>query len=192
MALIAIIVALLPIQAQLWTADHAKSHPATFLSGIATGILVHELGHVTVASAKGYHVDMNNLTIVYPGAVMSDADHLQVASAGFQAQWLLSEAVLDSHELQHTPTKLNDFAAGLVCSHLATTAAYLLVLKNQPGNDITGISEGSGLSRDSIALFVAIPAALDYWRLTGHNVPKWVPALSATSKGLGISASWTF
>lgn len=176
----------------VWGFSDIHTHPTSFFAGFAAGILFHELGHITVASVKGYQVGVDNFTIVYPHAMMTRADSLQVSSAGFQAQWLLSEVVLQSHELAKDHRKFTNAEAGLVCSHLTITAAYLLILKNQPKGDITGISQATGLSRDTITVMVCIPAALDYWRLTGHHVPRWVPALSATSKGLEIAAVWHF
>lgn len=179
-----------PSWGQLWSVAQVKDHPGQFTTGVASGILAHELGHVLVASAKGYDVGLDGLTIVYPNARMADNDALQVSSAGLQTQWLVSEAVLRPHESAHTP--LNNTEAGLVCAHLGITAAYLLALKDYPHNDASAIAEASGLSTDQVLLLITVPAALDYWRLTGRNVPAWVPVISTSIKGIGISATWTF
>lgn len=169
----------------------ATARPGPLVAGLATGVLVHELGHATVALSKGYAVSVDHLSVVYPGATMPPSDHLQVASAGFQAQWLLAEAVLRAHE-RPGAAPLTSYQAGLVCSHLAITAAYLLVLKNQPTSDIVGIASATGLSRDQVLAAVALPALLDAWRLTGRRVPPWVPRLSASLKGAAVAAVWTY
>ena len=180
----------MPACAEDWSFSDVKEHPRSFITGLAAGVLFHEMGHVAVATAKGYDVGLDKLTIVYPHANMSKSDHLEVASAGFQAQWLMSEAVLRSQERSRGKHKLTNTEAGLVCAHLLITTAYLTVLKDHAGGDVVGISESSGLSHDKVAALIAIPAALDYWRLTGHHVPTWVPMLSVTAKGIGIGKIW--
>jgi len=41
-------------------------------------------------------------------------------------------------------------------------------------------------------LAIAIPAALDAWRLFGDDVPEWVPNLSVMGKGLAMAWIWTY
>jgi len=176
-----------------WDGAEVRSHPATFLSGVAAGILVHETGHVAVAAAHGIGVGLHNLSIIYPGARMTDREHLRIASAGIQAQWLLSEALLRGYERQkEKEPSLGAFKTGLVVSHLATTAAYLTVLKDNAEGDLLGMSDASGLSTDQLAALVAIPAALDAWRLFGEDVPSWMPDVSLGFKGAAITVVWTF
>ena len=62
-----------------------------FLGGVASGILLHELGHVVVASSQGYETRMDGLSLVYSPPLKSDRDKVRVATAGFQAQWIASE-----------------------------------------------------------------------------------------------------
>lgn len=178
--------------AQAWRPADVRNNPRRFCLGVVTGIGVHEVGHVLVATAKGYRVGLHGFSIVYPGAVMSDRDHRQVASAGYQTQWLLAETVLRCHEAEKTRRRMDPFRAGLVVSHLAVTTAYLTVLRTHPEGDLTGISQGSGLPTGTLAAYLALPAALDCWRLCGRDVPNWVPALSLGAKGAGMGMAWTF
>src|SRR5258706_474724 len=69
-----------------WSFDHARPEWGKFALGVVSGVAGHELGHYLVATAKGYKVRHDGLSIVYPGAKFTPADELQVASAGFQAQ----------------------------------------------------------------------------------------------------------
>lgn len=177
--------------AQAWDMQATRHHPGPFLAGMAAGVVAHEAGHALVATAKGFDVGVQGASIVYPDAVMSPSDHLQVASAGIQTQWLLSEYLLRRHEA-HPEEPLSQFTAGMVMSHVTITAAYLLVLKDQPTSDLRGIADETSLTTSELAALVAVPAALDYWRLTGKTVPRWVPAVSASMKGAGIVAAWTF
>jgi len=176
--------------AQAWDGAEVRSHPATFLSGVASGILVHEAAHTVVATAYGFDVRLHNLSIVYSGGPMSDSQHLRIASAGIESQWLLSECVLRGAEKKDEPLKA--FKAGLVVSELAVGAAYLTVLKDNDEGDLVGMAQATDLSTDQLALLVAIPAALDAWRLFGKDVPKWVPDVSLGYKGAAIAATWTF
>ncbi len=177
--------------AQAWDINETKSRPLPFLAGMLTGIVVHEIGHGIVATAEGYDIGVDGFSIVYPNARMTRSSHLEVASAGIQTQWLLSEAILRKYEARPA-AGLSQHHAGMVMSHIAITAAYLTFLNNHPDGDLIGIEEATGLSTDTLAALLILPAALDYWRLTGKDVPRWVPAVSAGYKGAGLAAIWTY
>ena len=190
--IITISLSCIAVSARPWRLADAVKHPVPFLAGMATGVGVHELGHITLASAEGYSVEVHHLAIMYAGKAMTPRDHAEIASAGYQAQWVLSEAVLRNHEDHHPTQPMPDFQAGMVMGHIAISAAYLTVLRNNPDGDLRGIHDATGLSTWSMALMLAVPAALDYWRLTGRNVPRWVPALSIGCKGAAMGAIWTY
>lgn len=175
-----------------WTFDDARSEWGKFALGFASGITGHELGHYVVATTKGYKVGHDGLSIVYPDAMFTASDHLQISSAGFQAQWLLAEFVFRDKSGKEIKSKPGSFGAGMVCAHLAITSAYLVYLKDHKQGDVVGMSQATGYSNDRIALALAIPAALDAWRLFGNQVPEWVPQLSLLGKGLGMAWIWTY
>ena len=175
-----------------WSFEDARTEWGRFTLGFASGIVAHELGHYVVATSKGYKVDHDGLAIVYPGAVFTDADQLQVASAGFQTQWLLTELVLRDRNGREKKEPPGNFGAGVVCAHLGITLAYLVSLKDHKQGDVVSMAEATGFSNNQIALALAVPAALDAWRLFGNQVPEWVPQLSLLSKGLGIAWVWTY
>jgi hypothetical protein len=178
--------------AEGWTLDDTGSRWEQFAFGFASGIVGHEAGHMLVATSKGYQVSHDGLSITYPGAKMSPASHLQLASAGFQTQWVLSELVLRDQNGREHKKPPSDFGAGVVSSYLGVSLAYLTFLKNQQTGDVYGMSNATGLSRDRIALMLAIPAVLDTWRLFGNDVPEWVPVVSVMSKGVGAAWIWTY
>ena len=178
--------------AEPWQFKQARNNPGSFLSGFLSGYAAHELGHIVVAESKGFDAEFDGVTLVYPQAEMSDTEHLQVASAGLQTQWLVSEAALQYRQEHHLSKFADSYNAGLVFSHLAITAAYLTALKDHADGDIEGMSDATGLSNDQLAGLIAIPAILDAWRLFGDKVPGWVPAVSLGSKAVGISAIWTY
>ncbi len=178
--------------ADSWEFSRFKNNRGAFIAGFFSGYAAHELGHFMVADSFGFDAEFDGVTIVYPGANMTDAEQLQVSSAGFQVQWLVSEVALRYRR----DKKLTDFGdnynAGLVGAHLAITAAYMTVLLNHEDGDLQGMSEATGISNDKLAVLVAIPALLDAWRLFGSNVPEWVPTLSAGAKGVIFTWIWTY
>ena len=175
-----------------WKFSQLNNHQGAFYLGLLTGFAGHELGHFAVAEVEDVKAEYDGITIVYPDEDLSDREQLRVSSAGFQAQWLISETAL-RYRSYHTLTEGGDnFNAGLVWAHLGITAAYLTILKNHKDGDIEGMSQATGISNNGLALMVAIPAALDAWRLMGSDVPDWVPIVSVGSKGLGIAAIWNF
>jgi hypothetical protein len=192
--ILAFLAVLLPatVRAEGWTIKPEADAWERFTLGIVSGIAAHELGHMAVATSKGYKVSYDGLSIVYPGAQFTRASQLQVASAGFQTQWVLSEfALRDEHGREHSK-RPGDFAAGIVGSYIGVSIAYLTILKDRETGDVYGMSTATGLSRDRIALMMAIPAVLDAWRLFGDDVPAWVPALSVMSKGVAAAWVWSY
>lgn len=181
-----------PAGAASWSPSTLRQDWGPFLLGFAGGIAAHELGHVVVAKARGYSLDHDGLSITYPDADFSRSGRLQTASAGLQAQWLVTEAVFAHQRLRHPDQPPGPLAAGLVSAHLAISAAYLAVLKDHDQGDVVGMAEATGLSTDQLALLALVPAVLDGWRLVGDQVPAWVPALSIGFKGAALTAIWTY
>jgi hypothetical protein len=181
-----------PAGAEGWTLPGSRSEWGSFALGFISGFGVHELGHFVVARAKGYSTSRDGLSIVYPDEDLVGADQLQVASAGFQAQWLMTEVALRDSRGKELKAPPGNFAAGAVCAHLGISLAYLTVLRNHKQGDVYGMSEATGYSRARIATLLAIPAALDAWRLFGNDVPEWVPQASILGKGLGAVWVWTY
>lgn len=194
LGLVALLVsASLPLNAHSegWSFDGARPEWGKFALGLVSGIVAHEGGHYVVATSLGYNVSHDGFSVVYPGAAFTRSDHLRVASAGFQTQWLLSEVVLRDRE-QRMKEHPGNFGAGIVCAHLGITLAYLTVLNNNGLGDIAGMADATGRTHNQLALALAIPGALDAWRLFGNEVPEWVPQVSLVSKGIAITRIWTY
>jgi len=179
-------------RAEGWAIDNSADRWGSFAFGFASGIVAHEMGHMFIATTKGYNVSHDGLSLTYPGAHFTRAGQLQLASAGFQTQWALSELVLRDQNGNEHKRPPSDFGAGVVSSYLGVSLAYLTFLENQQTGDVYGMSNATGLSRDRIALMLAIPAVLDTWRLFGDDVPPWVPAMSVISKGMAAAWIWTY
>ncbi len=181
---------LLPATSHAWRFPDQQRGWKRFSLGVVSGIVGHELGHVAVATIQGNRVAFDGASLVYPDAKLGGAEQFHVASAGFQAQWLLSEAALWRHA-HHPARPVSDFGAGVVVAHLTITGAYLTVLNSHHLGDIQGMSSGSGMAPGQLLALVSIPALLDGWRLFGHP-PRWLPSATRIIKGAGIAAVWAY
>ncbi len=175
-----------------WSVGELHTDKKSALFGFLGGLLAHELGHISVATLRGIDFEFDGLSIVYPESDLSAKNRLLVASAGFQVQWLASEIAFRHLENSQDDMAAMNAAAGVILGHLGITAAYLTFLKNHSQGDIQGMSEATGISNDQLALAVAIPAVLDGWRLFATTTPKWVPPVSALTKGIGMAWVWTY
>jgi hypothetical protein len=192
-ATLLLLISLLPTPPAIaWSLRQTGDQTSAFLLGLTSGILIHEAGHIIVATSKGYNVDLDGPSLIYPDARMSVTDQRQVSSAGFMAQWLTTETAFAYRNQKQLSPTADNYTAGLICSHLLISAAYLTLLTNHKNGDIYNTAKTSGLSSRQLAALAAIPAILDGWRLFGDNVPKWVPALSIGTKGIGLAATWTY
>ncbi len=192
LAIFTLVALLTPAPAEAWSLRQIGDKTGAFLLGFASGYLAHEAGHYVVAKSKGYNVELDGITITYPDAQMPDSDRLQVSSAGFQAQWLATEAAFLYRGKKKLSPASDNFTAGVISAHLAITTAYLTVLRDHQDGDTYAMAEATELSTGQIAALLAVPAILDTWRLFGDDVPQWVPALSVGAKGAGFIAIWTY
>jgi len=181
---------LFPGRLLAWSLADARAGYGQFGLGLIGGLAMHEFGHFVVASAKGYRVRFDGPSLVYPDLESTGAERLQVASAGFQAQWLLTE--LSFVGMEGDGPWSDNFGAGTICAHLGISLAYLTFLKDHHQGDVVGMAEAVGMSHDQVALAVAVPAALDAWRLFGTQPPAWLPRLSMFAKGIGVGWVWTY
>jgi len=162
-----------------------------FWEGAIGGLLFHELGHVLVGMGYGGNPQLNNGSIVYPNSQFSRKASMRVSSAGFQAQWLLSE--LSFLGLKDDDGWLNRrHYQGMIAMHIAISTAYLIRLKDMPTSDIYAASQASQLSRKQLAWVTFLPAALDAYRLMGEDVPDWVGHLSLGIKAAEVGYTWQF
>lgn len=175
---------------QAWSLSDLGRDPWRFVAGFASGLVIHEAGHVLLADLHGYSVDHDGLSLVYDGAAMSDRDRLRISSAGMQAQWLVNEYVFASQGRKSGG--IGNFGAGIIVSQLAVSLAYLTVLKDHEQGDVEGMRQSSGWSRDQLGVSLGLISAMDSWRLSGHRLPRWLPAVSVATKSVMIGAIWSF
>ena len=172
--------------------DSLQTNLSASLGGMATTIAIHELGHFVVAGTEDADAYFDGLTVKYRNYDGSDRQKLRLSSAGFQAQWLVSEYAFKQLDKPGLNQKQKSWNAGLVLGHIGITAAYLTFLKDHEDGDVSGISQATGLSTGEVLALLSIPAVLDSWRLFGENSPKWAGWTSKGFKAVGITAIWTF
>ncbi|MGH1543725.1 MAG: hypothetical protein ACRBHB_25220 [Arenicella sp.] len=173
---------------QQWQSPQHSSDWGALFGGMLTTLLIHEGAHYAMAEYYGFDVDLDGVSIVYPGWEPTDSQKVRVASAGFQSQWLASELAFNRIQA----TEYRQFSQGVIAGHIVISLAYLTVLKDEETSDIYSISEATGRSRAELAWALMMPAVLDTMRLTMQSPPKWLKHVSIASKGLGIAASWSF
>lgn len=178
--------------AQLLKFDIIKSNWGMTTAGVAATIIGHELGHFAIAESEDADAYFDNFTVKYRNQDSTDRQSLRLSSAGFQSQWIISELAFAKLKQDDLSEREQALFGGLVLGHIAITAAYVLGLKDHEDGDATGIAATSNYSNDQIALAIAIPAALDAWRLLSKDPPRWTPWVSVGAKASGIAAVWIF
>ncbi len=177
---------------QTLSLEQAQDNWGPLLGGMAATIIGHELGHFAAAEAEGVDAFFEDFTVKYEDQDGTPRQALRLSSAGFQAQWLISEAAFLKLKSPELSASKHAFYSGLVLGHIAISAAYALGLKDHEDGDATGIAAATSYSSDEIALYVALPAAIDAWRLLAGDPPRWLPWASMGSKAIGIAAVWRF
>jgi len=172
--------------------DSLKLNWGAALGGAVTTVAIHELGHFVVAGIEDADAYFDGLTVKYRDYDGSDSQNLRLSSAGYQAQWLVSEYAFNRLDQPNLNQGQKAWNAGLILGHIGITAAYLTFLRDHENGDVSGISEATGLSTAEVLVLLSIPAVLDSWRLFGKNSPKWAGWASKGSKVVGITAIWTF
>ncbi|MFL6278550.1 MAG: hypothetical protein ACJ731_00425 [Vicinamibacterales bacterium] len=185
-----------PAHAQ--TADPAQptdststgKHVVLFLTGAATGLGVHELGHVIADAAFGEKpglkkVDFHGIpffAITHRSGRPSNEEFI-ISSAGFWMQqagneWLLSKR--PQLESEQAPFAKGYFAFNVLASVAYAGAAFA---KTGPEErDTRGMAASSRLDERWIGAIVLAPAILDAWRYY-HPGSRWA---TWSSRGIKI------
>jgi hypothetical protein len=163
----------------------------TFLLGGATGLLLHESGHLVFdfafdADPAIRKVDFHGI----PFFAISHRDGLPrrkefvISSAGFWVQHAGSEWILSRRP------RLRDerapFAKGVLAFNVLTSTAYAGAAFARTGpveRDTRGMAESSGIDERWIGALVLAPAALDAWRYYDPKA-KWAEWISRGVKVL--------
>ena len=187
-----------PLSSHAQTADPAQPTDSTstgkqvvlFLTGAATGLGVHELGHVIADVAFGEKpglkkVDFHGIpffAITHRSGRPSNEEFI-ISSAGFWMQqagneWLLSKR--PQLKSEQAPFAKGYFAFNVLASVAYAGAAFA---KSGPEErDTRGMAASSRLDERWIGAIVLAPAVLDAWRYY-HPGSKWA---TWSSRGVKI------
>jgi hypothetical protein len=166
---------------------------ARFLLGAASGLGVHECGHLLFDGVFGVQpvlkrVDFGGLPFV---AISHQADvsgrkEFAISSAGFWMQHLSSEIVLTRHpELREERAP---FLKGMLAFNVLASAAYGTAALARVGpfeRDTRAMAAALRTDERWIAALVLVPAALDAWRYF-HPQAAWAKWLSRGAKVGGV------
>jgi len=155
-------------------ADRPRSHKrwagdsSEFFRGAFVAFLGHEAGHLIANLAVGSSPDLKGVEFsivpfftIEPGRKLSDRQHYITASAGFNAQHIINEWLLEKH-----PNLRNEdepFLKGLATLNFWLTVGYSATAFAGYGpdeRDTKGMADSLGWSEDSIGALILVPAAL--------------------------------
>ncbi|NQT13287.1 MAG: hypothetical protein HQ582_11095, partial [Planctomycetes bacterium] len=151
--------------------------------------LGHESGHLIANLAVGSNPDLKGVEFsivpfftIEPGRKLSDREHYITASAGFNAQHIINEWLLEKH-----PNLRNEdepFLKGLATFNFWLTVGYSATAFAGYGpdeRDTKGMADSLGWSEDSIGALILVPSLLDAYRYK-HPDAKWARRASRLSK----------
>jgi hypothetical protein len=177
----------------MWAGDAGK-----FFAGAFTGLIGHEGGHYIANAAVGskpYLKSVNYGPIPFftiePQQRLSRRDHFITASAGFNAQHIINEAVLTKH-----PRLIEEdepFLKGLVTFNFWLTVGYAATAFAGTGpaeRDTRGMADALGVNEPWVGAMILVPTALDTYRYK-HPDAKWARTASRISKLLFFGVSFT-
>ncbi len=169
---------------KMWAGD-----PAEFFKGAFVGFLGHESGHLIANLAVGSSPDLKGVEFSFipfftiePGRELSNREHYITASAGFNAQHIINEWLLEEH-----PNLRNEdepFLKGLATLNFWLTVGYSATAFAGYGpdeRDTKGMADSLGWSEDSIGALILVPTLLDAYRYK-HPDSKWARRASRISK----------
>ncbi len=194
-----------PQQATASSAERPERHqrwggdPAEFFKGAFAGFLGHETGHLIANLAVGSNPKLKGVSFsiipfftIEPGHELANRDHYLTASAGFNAQHIINEWLLEKHpDLRN---KDEPFLKGLAIFNFWLTVGYSATGFAGYGpdeRDTKGMADSIGWSEDAVAGMILVPTLLDAYRYN-HPEARWARRASRISKiiilGLAVKA----
>jgi len=164
-------------------------NPTKFFTGAFGAFLGHESGHFianwslgTDPYLMGVHYGPIPFFTIQPGKPMTNHQHYITASAGFNAQHLINEAVLTTHP--NLMRENEPFLKGLTAFNFWLTMGYAVTAFAQSGpneRDTKGMADSLGWNEAWVGAMILVPTALDTYRYK-HPDSRWAPTASRLSK----------
>ena len=153
------------------------------------GFLGHESGHLLTNLALGTQFSLKGVDYagipfftIEPGRRLSPREHYLTASAGFNAQHLINELLLQKHPNLQREDK--PFLKGVAHFNFWLSVGYSVTSFAGYGpaeRDTKGMADSLGWSEDSVAALILAPALLDAYRYQ-HPKSKWAKRASRLTK----------
>ncbi|MCL5105466.1 MAG: hypothetical protein M1133_15335 [Armatimonadetes bacterium] len=167
--------------------------PTKFFEGAFVALLGHECGHLntnfaqdTDPGTKPVHYGPIPFFTIEPGRPLNRHEHYITASAGFNAQHMINEWVLDEHPNLREEDK--PFLKGLVTFNFWLTMGYAATAFAGTGpneRDTKGMADALGWNERWVGAMILVPTVLDTYRYN-HPDAKWAKVASRVSKLLMI------
>lgn len=170
--------------------DSRASRVLRFLAGGATGLVVHEAGHVVSGAALGANPGFKRLDygpipfFAVTHDPVSRRREYVISSSGFLAQHAASEWLLGGPPLRPSSSA---FRKGWLTFNLATSAVYTAAAFGRfgpPERDTRGMAVsagGDGVPEPWIGVLILTPAVLDGIRYAAGD-PAWARWSSRVAK----------
>ncbi|HSW30297.1 MAG TPA: hypothetical protein VLH75_12510 [Longimicrobiales bacterium] len=173
---------------------------AKLMGGMATGLAIHEAGHLMVGSLVGadFHlkkVDFKGLPFfaIAHAPNLSPRAEYAVSSAGLWMQYVASERILSAHP--NLRSERRRFEEGVLAFHVGVSVMYAGAAFAESGpyeRDTRGAADALGVSERWMGPLVLAPAVLDAYRYA-HPDAGWA---AWASRGLklamvGMTMGWS-
>lgn len=169
-----------------WAGDAGE-----FLKGAALGFLGHETGHLLANLAVGSDPYLKRVDFAFipfftiqPDHLLTPREHYLTASAGFGAQFLLNEWLLEKHP--NLAYEDEPFLKGLAAFNFWLGVGYALDGFTGYGpdeRDTKGMADALGWSESTVGALVLAPTLLDAYRYH-HPGCRWARDVSRGLKAL--------
>ncbi|HXT18903.1 MAG TPA: hypothetical protein VN706_24975 [Gemmatimonadaceae bacterium] len=166
---------------------HGPHYVRDFSLGVATSILLHEMGHIGTSIAEGAHPTFGFDTFrptVFSGisARREPRKQFWFSSAGLNVQTVLDEAILD---IPHA--RGSAFERGILGGGIGTTVFYLTIGRWGSVSDVDFMARTHVMTKTEVTLLYGSIAALQTWRISRN--PAYAHFFAAPT-GHGFVVGW--
>jgi hypothetical protein len=170
------------------SAVHGPHYVRNFGLGVATSILLHEMGHIGASVAEGAHPTFGFDKLrptVFSGidARREPRKQFWFSSAGLNVQTILDEAILD---VPHP--RGSAFERGVLAGGIGTTVFYLTIGRTGSVSDVDFMARTHVMTKTEVTLLYGAIAAVQSWRISRN--PAYAHFFAAP-RGNGFAVGWS-
>ncbi len=172
---------------------------AWFLLGAASGLVLHESGHLIMDYSLGAYPTLVPVKLgpfpffaIQPRNIRTNQDRYAITVAGFAAQDLWSELTLGF--CPRLRERHHPFLKGMMAFHIALSIGYAVTGfagVGPPQSDVNNMSFALGVPQWVVASLLMVPALTDLYRYFVPDSP-FAPWVSMSSKLTAVGIALTF